>query len=350
MGKVGVLTSRRKWINEELTVEANGKSYKIGVVEYTDDWSLFRECPFDKTKNFDDEEDVDDEEDSDGISDTWVGMDEDEPEEGEIIPNAQEKDTQKNSNILVSTPSNNPVNLGRSFVDDLGIDNETTAVGTNEEGKEESGHKSKLNDVGGNFSGEERAPKATRDNKSNIVEADSGVLPDPTRSHSSGPNGCGLQSNEVDKEAHEVGRDGILNAISRKLPAGCFGPFSSRAEPYMGINYANTPSSADSSKSSVGRVKRRRIKNRRSTEAGRNEVANTNHKEKSFDLNNQPQVRIDSPKSRIEVSSRNGGESQNSEVQATYEVGKEIGFQFDKDDATIEQIMGGDGGNFRNIQ
>ncbi|KAI3506585.1 hypothetical protein L1887_21145 [Cichorium endivia] len=84
MGKLGVVTSRRQWINEELIVSSDGKNYRIGIVEYTDDWSPFKECPFDKTENFDNEEEKEDEEDdNDGISDTW--MDE-EAEEGEFIP------------------------------------------------------------------------------------------------------------------------------------------------------------------------------------------------------------------------------------------------------------------------
>ncbi|CAH1427404.1 unnamed protein product [Lactuca virosa] len=39
MGKVGVLMSERKWINTEVNVVADGKTYKIGVVEFIDDWS-----------------------------------------------------------------------------------------------------------------------------------------------------------------------------------------------------------------------------------------------------------------------------------------------------------------------
>ncbi|KAI3516981.1 hypothetical protein L1887_16180 [Cichorium endivia] len=84
MGKVGVITSRRKWINEEIVVFAAGQIYRIGVVEYTDDWSPFRACPYDKAISDDEEDDVDD--DSEAISKTWVNMEEDEPEEGEIHP------------------------------------------------------------------------------------------------------------------------------------------------------------------------------------------------------------------------------------------------------------------------
>lgn len=37
MEKFGVLTSARRWINDEITVNSNGCEFKAGVVEYTDD-------------------------------------------------------------------------------------------------------------------------------------------------------------------------------------------------------------------------------------------------------------------------------------------------------------------------
>ncbi|KAL4562130.1 hypothetical protein LXL04_034324 [Taraxacum kok-saghyz] len=53
MGKVGVLTSSRRWINEEITISANWNMFWIGVVEYTDDWSPFKPVPFDKVEESD---------------------------------------------------------------------------------------------------------------------------------------------------------------------------------------------------------------------------------------------------------------------------------------------------------
>ncbi|KAI3496778.1 hypothetical protein L1887_39153 [Cichorium endivia] len=73
MGKVGILTSRKKWINEEITVMANNENFQIGVVEYTDG-SPFKPCPFDKMDSSEDGAE-DDDQDDDGISDTWIGMD-----------------------------------------------------------------------------------------------------------------------------------------------------------------------------------------------------------------------------------------------------------------------------------
>ncbi|CAH1438297.1 unnamed protein product [Lactuca virosa] len=83
MGKVGVLTSSRRWINEEITINSNGQEFKVGVVEYTDEWSPFKPTTFDKV----DEHDEDDN-NTEGISETWMEEETEEPEEGEIRPEA----------------------------------------------------------------------------------------------------------------------------------------------------------------------------------------------------------------------------------------------------------------------
>ncbi|KAI3523154.1 hypothetical protein L1887_01211 [Cichorium endivia] len=64
MGKAIIITTRRRWINEEVQVSAHGKTFSVGVVEYTDDRSPFVPCLFDKVV----EDEIDKfEEDSDGI-------------------------------------------------------------------------------------------------------------------------------------------------------------------------------------------------------------------------------------------------------------------------------------------
>lgn len=79
MEKFGVLTSARRWINDEITVNSNGCEFKAGVVEYTDDQSPFKPDPFDKV---DDSEEEDD--NMETISKTWMEEELEEPEEGEI--------------------------------------------------------------------------------------------------------------------------------------------------------------------------------------------------------------------------------------------------------------------------
>ncbi|CAH1414254.1 unnamed protein product [Lactuca virosa] len=56
MGKVGVITSKMKWINEEVQIRVNDALYLVGVVEYIDDWSPFKPCQFDKEDDKDLEE------------------------------------------------------------------------------------------------------------------------------------------------------------------------------------------------------------------------------------------------------------------------------------------------------
>lgn len=65
-----------------MLVKAAGQTHRIGVVEYTDDWSPFQPLPFDKTVSHDEDDDMDD--DTEAIFDTWANMEEEEPEEGEI--------------------------------------------------------------------------------------------------------------------------------------------------------------------------------------------------------------------------------------------------------------------------
>nr|KAJ0217709.1 hypothetical protein LSAT_V11C300129490 [Lactuca sativa] len=92
--KVGILTGAKKKINEEIRVEAEGKIFFLGLVEYEDEpWFPFR---FDnevqpcepETDYVTSEEELHDEvddpsgNDEDGISDTWIG----DIEEGEIVP------------------------------------------------------------------------------------------------------------------------------------------------------------------------------------------------------------------------------------------------------------------------
>ncbi|CAI9288526.1 unnamed protein product [Lactuca saligna] len=79
MDKVGVLTSTRRWINEEITINSNGQEFKIGVMEYMDDWSLFKPTLFDKVEESNEEED-----DQEGIFETWMKDVTDEPKEGDI--------------------------------------------------------------------------------------------------------------------------------------------------------------------------------------------------------------------------------------------------------------------------
>lgn len=75
MGKVGIITTSKRWINEKVTVSAGGTIFRVGVVEYTDDWSPFTPMPFDKTVESDEEDDKYETDDEDVVSETWMQED-----------------------------------------------------------------------------------------------------------------------------------------------------------------------------------------------------------------------------------------------------------------------------------
>ncbi|CAH1447997.1 unnamed protein product [Lactuca virosa] len=80
MGKVGVLTTEKRWINETVNIMADGISFTVGVVEYIDDWSPFHPVPFDKVvEESEDEAETKNEDDEDRISDTYMQDDANEP-------------------------------------------------------------------------------------------------------------------------------------------------------------------------------------------------------------------------------------------------------------------------------
>ncbi|CAH1420761.1 unnamed protein product [Lactuca virosa] len=86
--KVGILTGMKKKINEVIRIEAEGKIFDFGVVEYEDEpWFPFKfeneDQPYESESNYatSEVEPDDDAEDEEGISNTWV----DEVEDGEIV-------------------------------------------------------------------------------------------------------------------------------------------------------------------------------------------------------------------------------------------------------------------------
>ncbi|CAH1447673.1 unnamed protein product [Lactuca virosa] len=109
MGKVGVITSQRKWINEEISIMADGKYYKLGVVEYTDDCSPFHPLPFDKVVEDSDEDEIgssEEESDDEGVLETWIGENT-EAEEGEIVHPTQPVRRQEDDNDIQVTGNSN---------------------------------------------------------------------------------------------------------------------------------------------------------------------------------------------------------------------------------------------------
>lgn len=93
--KVGILTTIRRRINEEITILADGRCIKIGIIEFDEEWFPFKFDPQEKFSESDEE--GDDEVDVDAVSDTWIeGKNEDGMEEGEIDP----RDAKVNNNSV----------------------------------------------------------------------------------------------------------------------------------------------------------------------------------------------------------------------------------------------------------
>ncbi|CAH1437071.1 unnamed protein product [Lactuca virosa] len=187
MGKVGVITSNRKWINEELMINSNGVEYKVGVVEYTDEWTPFKPLPFDKVEDSDD-----DEEDVEGISETWMEEENDEPEEGEIRP---EKDETRPEATQVEMQDKSPATSGPvpTIVGNEAVANE----------KPFSVAKKGIN--------ESQLPDAVVTNEiPNIPFLDKRNI-ETTQSISVDPN----PSNNTS----------FIGPVEKLVPSGCFGPF-----------------------------------------------------------------------------------------------------------------------------
>ncbi|KAI3499764.1 hypothetical protein L1887_35573 [Cichorium endivia] len=291
MDKVGVLTSRRSWINEELNVLADGEVFRIGIVEYTDDWSPFKPLSFDKMVESDDDDD-----DSEGVSDTWLN-EEDEPEEGEFIPGCNNPidedggkcDRTDDAQHHDKEPMDDSPVTGKSTFPD---NRNCVSPGGMSSGNDQSVHV-ELN-VGGNES-------------------------------SPGRNGIINENNNwkrhVGKERSERDNGPVVNLVS----LGCFGPFPSVGQ-LNGVG--------DGLKK---RLHERKIKRRRADSGGKScsPISGTDSPicdhvgTESIDLNSNPRpcqsglgdLNIDDTQGNLE-----------DEIEATVRVGTELGFQIFKED------------------
>ncbi|KAI3690475.1 hypothetical protein L2E82_48509 [Cichorium intybus] len=293
----------------------------------------------DKTVESDDETEEVEEEDSDGISDTWVGMEE-ELEEGEFIPSIQAKQSDP-----ADVPVIDPVKPVQNLNAVSGREKDWAADQILEEKVEESGCNN------GTSPGKKNIAGNTHGCSAKNVNVDLGESSNPSIPHVVGSVDGGLPNKE---SSNDLGRLDKLCGPHSQTTGGCLYPITQRFEPNTETHVLNSPSTAGSSESSIERAKRRKIKKRRSMEAvGKDYVTHSNRrsKEKSFNLNNRPQVNSNSSssQSREDVSSSLGCDSHSMEVKATYDVRREVGFQFDAADQTLEQIMGG-GDDSRAIQ
>ncbi|CAI9300227.1 unnamed protein product [Lactuca saligna] len=125
MGNVGVLTTKKRWINETVNIMADGISFMVGVVEYTDDWSPFHPVPFDKVvEESEDEEETKNEDDEDGISDTYMQDDANELEEALPLTKENRDSAINGSNSLLDAMNLKNAN-GKSMEEAVKVNNVT---------------------------------------------------------------------------------------------------------------------------------------------------------------------------------------------------------------------------------
>ncbi|KAI3516229.1 hypothetical protein L1887_15140 [Cichorium endivia] len=312
MGIVGVLTSRKNWINEVVTVTANGLVFQVGVVEYTDDWSPFKTCSHDKNNMLDDEDDIDD---SDGVSDTWANMEEKEAEEGEFIPERIHEDGERKDVVDDNIQNGND-------------DSELPVTGKDSRGS------------GG--VNEETAQMAACGNVQN-VELGTGALGVETTSTGSGANNNHNKWDGIPKLTHPAEREPQAKIGSNNGPEvnlvslGCFGPFPSLVnQPIEDVGLNSL------------RPKNRKQKRRRADSGGKSCSPNQNsgHKDSAqtepipIDLNSNPRPSL----SEAPVMSNGDGTVPVlDEDEVTVAVGVELGFQIEKGDLSRireEEVIG----------
>ncbi|KAI3525811.1 hypothetical protein L1887_04925 [Cichorium endivia] len=316
MGKVGVITSNRKWINEEIVVYANDKPIRIGVVEYTDDWSPFKECPFDKTVESDEE--TEDDDDCDGISDTWEDRMMEEPEEeGEFRP---ERDVDPKSN---SCENGENVSMGESYVQQS-PENGTTRRSMNVGNQE-------------NIPSNEENHSLPKE----VEEAPIDACDLNNFKNTSSPNKCGEDIDHVTINATNE-MDKRSGPAVQLVSLGCFGPFPNN----LVFTTQKTGRHPDQTEEWP---RNRKLKRRRADSGGRScsprvrpiQNSVSPNQSGSIDLNCNPQ------KSHSSVPENNNDIEE--EISNTIKIGAEIGFQIEEGNRIIAKAIQENGEN-TNIQ
>ncbi|KAI3499788.1 hypothetical protein L1887_35598 [Cichorium endivia] len=276
--------------NEELMVEAGGETFKIGVVEYTDDWSPFKPCSFDKTVESDDEEEeqeTDEEnvgDESDGVSDTCMGdrqENEEELEDGEFNPeeHAEGKDGNNGNHVVIM----------------------------------EEDHVYGDKDNGGMKSNEEREA-------GNVTEVVYGKCNES-------------KENDTGDCNQNVGQATMDQAPTRLPPLGCFSPFPSQIGPH---SFGPIDNQVHPGVQFMGcNDKRRRIG---FTYPSRSNFTETGGISFSIPHPNLCQVETNHvPCSNNHENEESSANSTEEELRATMDIGKRVGFQFSDGDQAARQ-------------
>ncbi|KAI3525397.1 hypothetical protein L1887_04162 [Cichorium endivia] len=278
------------------------------------------------------EEDDDDElegDESEGVSDTWMEDNlEEDREEGEVVP---ENPTMEEAPPEMGTSREVPANYGERVVGTPGnVSKPVTDARIEEEGSAEYEESA----FAVNAPCGEEVNEENREGPRNVAYPKGGSL--------GGLMENGPQMDHNGTMEFVVGCQEKFNGLKKLIPSGCFGPFPSRMESLQ-INKGNilptapnSNSKSESSKSTEGRIKRRRIR-----------LANTprssGHRDRplgeSIDLNINPQVLPRPCPSEGSVGCEFSCGSATQEIRATLEVGKEIGVQFNQGNNEVEQLL-----------
>lgn len=304
MGKVGVITSMKNWINEEVKIGVDGVVYNVGVVEYTDDWSPFKPCQFDKVEKESESEESETDNEDDGVSETWIPEDENDLEEGEFCsdrtPESQLKKTYKHAEF-----GNSPVIVGNTKDASVELNGVIPQNEVNEGSVRESVGISHVKNV------------------VSPTENDGGIIrTDPS----------------------DVGLDSALNANGLNVN---FDP-SMSSSPAPNNSNASISYSPPNSERCCTEPKSKRRKRRRGSRSPRNGDASSRDNcpiQKSQDPNslNGNEVLDLNKDPMLSGSSEGSGETTSNEIIQTVAIGSEIGFQMGAGNPILTEVVGGMG-------
>lgn len=321
MGKVGVITSRKTWINEEVQISVDRAVFVARVIEYFEDCSPFNSNHFDKDANDSNSEKSVEEDVEKGISDTWLPENDEDFEDGEIR--------------LDGSPENLPEKM--SSHDGIGKSprNLVKEVGTTSEPIiRTSQDVEKVNTV--NLHASIGNPHAV--NMDVIIE-DTGcrVINDPDKS------GMGYNVDDVGPFTDNGSYDPPRSIPNSSHPA--LNTFTAQ----------NCISSSSSSRCSSERKSKRRKRAR-----GCRSPANATptpaiispplygndprpHSSGiSLDLNRDPSISVST---HTHISSVGYEESVSNEIRQTVAIGTEVGFQIEADNHILDEVVGELGDN-----
>nr|KAJ0196777.1 hypothetical protein LSAT_V11C700381330 [Lactuca sativa] len=308
VGKVGIITACKKWINEEVEVMVNGNVLSVGVYEYNEDWSPFTSSPIDNDENDSESEASGVGDDDEGISETWLNDKAYDMEEGELRPDDSpeiQPEKPESHGRSVSSPGKGE-NIEAGCGESMGNMSQNSEARTTERN-----HRSKEKDMSFGI------PSGRR--QKNINEVPMGVP--ITESHNT-----------------EHGEFPMGTRPNNKVPSGL--PFSSLPQTILGPNiFAAQPGedSSDYSRSNAKfkKRKRARIGSRSSSRSSSSlssckplslggDLPHSPRIHSSLDLNKTPPNPL--PENRYKEGK---DDSVSDEIRQTAEIGAEIGFQMD---------------------